>query len=172
MENHEREQLSPREAVEMIVREHGDRLYRLCCLYLGNVQDAQDAVQEVLIKVFRHWDTFRYESAVSTWLVRITVYTCRDLRRSNWFRKVDRSFSADDVQDRRENETQLSGDVTQAVMQLPEKYRLPVILHYYQGLAVKDVASILHIPLNTALTRLKRGRDQLRGKLTEGGELR
>ena len=172
MEREEIQRLSPAEAAEKMLQEHGDRLYRLCCLYLGDAHEAQDAVQEVFLKVYRHWHTFRYESAESTWLIRITVRTCRDIRRNNWFRRVDRSFSAGDESAGAETKDPFPGDVTRAVMELPEKYRLPVLLHYYQGLPVKEAASILHIPLNTALTRLHRGREILRCKLTEGGEMR
>ena len=162
---------SAEEAVEKMLTQYGDELFRLCVLYLKDVHEAQDAVQETFIKVYRNWHSFRHESSEKTWLIRIAIHTCRDMCRKPWFGLIDRYTVVDDVSSWQERDF-LNGDVTRAVMELNEKYRVPVLLHYYHGLSVKDVASVLNIPLNTVLTRLKRGRDQLRGKLTEGGELR
>lgn len=162
---------SPEDAVETMISLYGDQLYRLCILYLKDIHDAQDAVQETFIKAYRHWEAFRHESSELTWLIRIAIRTCRDMRRKSWFHIVDRYWSIEAVEGS-QMQTGLDGDVTQAVMELAEKYRLPILLHYYHGLSVKETAFCLQIPLNTALTRLRRGRELLRGKLTEGGELR
>lgn len=163
--------LSAAEAVEEMLALHGDALFKLCALYLKDVHEAQDAVQETFMKAYRSWHNFRHESSELTWLIRIAVRTCRDMRRKAWFKITDQRVSVEEMAGETDCDA-LGGDVTQAVMELNEKYRIPILLHYYHGLPVKDVASVLNIPQSTALTRLKRGREQLRGKLTEGGELR
>ena len=159
------------QAVEEMMHLYGDQLLRLCAMYLKDVHEAQDAVQETFIKAYRSWPGFRHDSSELTWLVRIAVRTCRDMRRKTWFKIADLRVPVEGMRAKPEKDL-LDGDVTQAVMALGEKYRLPILLHYYQGLPVKDVALILDLPQSTALTRLKRGRDQLREKLTEGGDLR
>ena len=77
--------------IEELIDLYGDGILRLCILYLGDRQLAEDAFQETLIKAWKKWDGFRGESSVKTWLTRIAVNTCRDMLRSGWFRTMRRS---------------------------------------------------------------------------------
>lgn len=159
-----------RDALESMMREHGDSIVRLCALYLRDAALAQDAAQETFFKAFRHYHAFRHESSEKTWLSRIAVRTCRDMQRGAWFRLVDRRIRAEEVKSCADDDP-FQGEVTQAVMGLPDHYRLPILLHYYQNVSVRDVAAMLHLPLNTALSRLKRGREMLKKELEkERGE--
>ena len=68
--------------IEELIDLYGDAILRLCILYLGDRQLAEDAFQETFLKAWEKWDGFRGESSVKTWLTRIAVNTCRDMLRS------------------------------------------------------------------------------------------
>lgn len=70
-------------------------LTRVCCLYLRDAALAQDAVQETFLKAYRHMDAFQGRSSEKTWLLRIAINTCKDMRRGSWFRFVDRAVTPD-----------------------------------------------------------------------------
>ena len=71
----------------------GPLLYRLAFRMLGAEEDARDAVQETFLKAWQHMDTFRAQSQAKTWLTRIAINVCRDMRRSKWFRHIDRRIT-------------------------------------------------------------------------------
>ena len=77
--------------IEEMIARYGDDILRLCLLYLGDRQLAEDAFQETFVKAWKGRDAFRGESSEKTWLSRIAVNTCRDMLRSGWFRLMKRS---------------------------------------------------------------------------------
>lgn len=155
--------------IRRMIDEHQTALLRLCYLYLHDVQLAEDAVQETFIKAARTLDRFRGESSVKTWLTRIAMRTCCDMRRSFWFRRVDRRVTPEmlpePVQDTAEDEFAL----TIAVMNLPKKEREAILLYYYQDMNVSEIAQALGVTQPTVSYRLKRAREKLRQEL-EGRE--
>lgn len=156
-------------AVIRMMETYGDSIVRLCCLYLKDADLAQDAAQETFLKAFRHYGGFRGDSSEKTWLTRIALRTCRDMTRGVWYRLVDRSVTPEHVPLAVPEEESGFGEVTEAVMVLDEKYRVPILLFYYQELQAKEIASILHLPLGTVLSRLKRGREKVKDQLQRGG---
>ena len=89
-----------REAViRRMIGEHQTALLRLCYLYLHDVHLAEDAVQETFIKAYRTLDTFRSASSEKTWLTRIAMRTCCDMRRTFWFRRMDRRVTPEMLPD-------------------------------------------------------------------------
>lgn len=153
------------ECLDRLMRAHGDRLLRLCCVYLNDYASAQDAVQETFIKAYRHLDSLRDEGAASAWLTRIAINTCRSMRRNAWFRLVEpRETLPEAAQEMPEADALLA-----EIARLPVKYREAVVLYYYQELSAREAAQLLQIPEKTFLTRLSRGRARLR-TLLEGSE--
>lgn len=151
--------------LERLMGAHGDRLLRLCCVYLNDYALAQDAVQETFIKAYRHLDALRCEDAAPAWLTRIALNTCRSMRRSAWFRLVEpREMLPEAAQEMPEADALLS-----EIARLPVKYREAVILYYYENLSTREAAQLLKIPEKTFSTRLARGRARLR-VLLEGSE--
>ena len=67
-----------------LIDQYERELRRLCCVYLRDLSMAEDAVQETFIKAYQHMDAFRGESSEKTWLYRIAINVCRDMRRSKW----------------------------------------------------------------------------------------
>lgn len=155
--------------IRQMVETHQTPLMRLCYLYLHDVQLAEDAVQETFIKAARTLDKFRGEASMKTWLTSIAMRTCCDMRRSFWFRWMDRRVTPemlpDPVQSPLEEETAL----TVAVMNLPQKEREVILLYYYQDMNVNEIARTLGVTQPTVSYRLKRAREKLRQEL-EGRE--
>lgn len=79
--------------IEQMVVQHQILLLRLCYAYLHDEELAKEAVQETFIKAYRNLEDFRESSSEKTWMTRIAINTCKDLRRSGWFRHVDRSVT-------------------------------------------------------------------------------
>lgn len=167
-------------AFEELVREHTPSVYKVAYSMMGNEHDAQDAVQESFIKIYRALPQFRGDSAVSTWIYRITVNVCKDiLRVSGRFRAV--SPDDEDVflqlpdSGPTPEETLLSKEsrkaVRAAIDMLPTDYKLVITLCDLEGLPYVDAAIALDCPLGTVKSRLSRARKLLLQKLLENREL-
>ena len=155
--------------IEELIDLYGDGILRLCILYLGDRHLAEDAFQETFIKAWKKWDGFRGDSSVKTWLTRIAVNTCRDMLRSGWFRTMRRSQPVETLFDRATDEDiQEEFAVRDALMRLPGLYREVVLLHFDQGLKIKEIAQALRLSANTVSTRLRRARALMEKELKEG----
>ena len=150
--------------IETLIASYGNDILRLCYLYLGDYQLAEDAFQETFVKAWQRQASFRGESTVKTWLSHIAVNTCRDILRSGWFRLWRKGTSEEDANDISVSLKDYS-DVREAVLTLPGKYREVVVLYYYEGLKLREVAKLLHLPTNTVSTRLRRARNMLNNQL-------
>ena len=154
--------------METIIDTYGDDLLRLCLLYLGERQLAEDAFQTTLVRAWKSLPGFRGESSMKTWLSHIAVNVCRDTLRSGWFRMRKQSESIDALLDIAAPADEDS-EVTQAVLSLPGKAREVIVLYYYEDMTLREIADALRIPVNTASTRLRRARallgDMLKGEI-------
>ncbi len=148
-----------------MMAEHGNSLLRMCFLYLKDEEMARDAVQETFLKAYRKSDSFRGDSSELTWLTRIAINTCRDMRKTAWFRLFDRRVALEELPEPGYVQAFRDDTVLQTVSSLPEKYRVVTLLYYYQELTQGEIAKALNIPLSTVKTRLSRARDQLRNQL-------
>ena len=136
--------------VARLLEKHGDRVFRTAFMYLKNYQDAEDVLQEVFIQIYRHWDQFRNESSLSTWIYRIA--TNESLRLLN-SRKKRETVSTEDMQeslisqlrasDYVDYENELAVKFQEAILRLPEKQRLVFNLRYYDELDYEEIAHIL-----------------------------
>jgi len=144
---------------------HGSSVLRVCYLYLKDHALAQDAAQTTFVKAWKALSTLREGSTEKAWLMRIAVNPCKSTLKSAEYRLYAQSPDMDDIPEPSMEDEHPDNTVLSAVMQLPEKYREVVMLHYYQGLATPEVARILHIPQATVLTRLHRARKLLESAL-------
>lgn len=155
-----------REAViRRMIGEHQTALLRLCYLYLHDVHLAEDAVQETFIKAYRTLDTFRGASSEKTWLTRIAMRTCCDMRRSFWFRRMDRRITPEMLPDQASEADEDESALTLALMNLPRREREVVLLYYYQDMNMTDIADALGLTQPTVSYRLRRAREKLRQEL-------
>lgn len=144
-------------------------LKRMCCAYLRDASLAEDAVQETFVKAYKSLDSFRGESDEKTWLMRIAINTCKDMRRASWFRYVDRHVTLESIPAPTCDQTFEHAELVMDIMRLPRKYLEVVLLHYYQGMTTREIAQVLKIPHQTVSSRLRHAREKLRATL-EGGQ--
>lgn len=145
------------------VRKYADTLYRVAFNCCGNAADAEDMMQTALIKLYRDKTDFQTQEHVKRWLIRVTINESRKLRRSAWFR---RRVSLEEYAGTIDFEAPEESELFLAVMSLPEKYRVPLYLYYYEDYPVKEVAALCGIPPSTVQTRLQRARQKLKDILT------
>lgn len=153
--------------MEELISLYGDDILRLCLLYLGDRQLAEDAFQETFVKAWRRKDTFRGESSIKTWLSRIAVNTCRDMLRRGWFRLMKRSEPIESLFALAAPQEEARADVRDAVLALPGKYREVIVLYYDQEMTLKEIAETTGMTVNSVSTRLRRARALLRKALGE-----
>lgn len=163
MERTEREEAEER--IRRLMETYGDALLRMCSLQLGDTAMAEDAVQDVFWKAYRHLDEFRNECSEKTWLMRIALNACRDYRRRAWFRHVDRRVPVEDLLLSSDAPSPRDDAVLEAVMRLPAKEREVVLLRYYQEMKLKEIGEALGVPEGTVTSRLNRARGKLRTHL-------
>lgn len=144
-------------------------LLRLCCVYLRDINLAQDAVQETFLKAFRRMDRFEGRSSEKTWLMRIAINTCKDMLRGGWFRHVDASAILDDLPLPVAPPSEEHIALTSAIMALPKKEMEVILLHCDQGMNLRETAKALGVSQPTVRNRLNKARHALRIAL-EGGE--
>lgn len=154
--------------LERAMEQYEESLLRMCFAYLGDAALAEDAVQETFLKAYRALDRFRGDAEEKTWLLRIAINTCRDLRRSAWFRHVDRRVTLEalgEPADPGREWSRWDDTLTRAVMELKPKYREAVLLCWYQGLTGQEAASVLKISRAAVMNRLKQAKATLRREL-------
>lgn len=152
-------------AFEELVSQNQDKLLRTCYLYLRDRQLAEDAVQETFLKAYRSLPDFRGDSSQKTWLTRIAINTCRDLYRSEWFRRMDRRVTPEDLPERGAPFSSREESLIVEVMRLPRKLREVTLLYYYHGMDEKEIAKALDIARSSVSDRLSRARRKLKGMI-------
>lgn len=152
------------ERFELAARTHGNTLFRVAYHAVGNRPDAEDVTQIVLLKLYQHSGEFKSEEHLKYWLLRVTLNECRRLLRTPWRRK---SVPLEDQAGLAAERSEGDGSVLEAVMALEGKYRVPIYLHYYEGLSVREIAQATGAKESTVQTRLQRAREKLRKSLTE-----
>lgn len=147
---------------EILVEKYADTVTRICFVNLENRADAEDAWQNVFIKLFKSkkiWS--KPEDELRKWLVTVTLNECRDIKRKLFHRnhydidELNVSYSED-----------FNRDVISAVRSLPLKYLQVIELYYFEGYSVAEISDILSANENTIKSRLKRGREFLKGEFS------
>lgn len=142
---------------------YGAMLYRISFLYLGNAADAEDILHDVFIKYLYLKKKFNSSEHEKAWLIRITQNSCLDM-----LKKAGRkNINVDDLSVAVQNESDTQQDVIRSVLALPPKYKAVIILYYYNGYSVEEVAHILKISKSAVKKRLQRGREMLEIELED-----
>ncbi|MCA1908509.1 MAG: RNA polymerase sigma factor [Magnetospirillum sp.] len=156
-------------AYRQLVERHVDRAYAIALRVLGNQADAEDVAQECLVKVWTHRQGWQDGKAkFSTWLYRVVVNRCIDLRRRPTNDCID--DVAEPVDDEDDSVTtihrgQVYGKLSDAMGRLPEQQRLALTLSYFDDLGNSEIAEIMQTTVSAVESLLKRGRQALRDKL-------
>ena len=156
MENGKGPNRSREEMLAHMVALYEVALLRTCYMYLRDRGLAEDAAQETFLKAYKALDTFRGESSEKTWLMKIAMNTCRDLKRSAWFRYMDRSVEIERLPlPAQADEWTDADELTQAILKLPVKYKEVILLYFYQDMTIRDIAGVLDIGHSTVGKRIK-----------------
>lgn len=133
-------------------------LLRLACAVLRNPQDAEDAVSQAVVRAFERLDTLRDDAAVRPWLMKITIRCCyeraRRARREMPYQNLETLCPPVWSQE--------GGALVELIAHLPPGQREALVLYYYEGFSVEDIAYTLGVPRPTISMRLLRGRNRLR----------
>jgi RNA polymerase sigma-70 factor (ECF subfamily) len=154
-------------AFEQLVREHQHRLYTLAARELGSSADADDAVQETLVRAWKGLPRFRGEASFSTWLYRICLNAITDQRARRARGSgagLDDAVEPADPRDRIA-ERELSGALQDALSRLDDTYRTPVLLYDVLGRSYAEIAELLGVAEGTVKSRIFRGRAELARQL-------
>ena len=152
---------------EQVVAEHQARIARLVGRFVDNRAEVEDVVQEVFLAALRNLHRFRGESRIGTWLASIAVNRCRSLHRRRAVRRRLLPWLAVPVkcEDKTAHVSETSEEVRRAVDRLPAKFREPIVLRYFEGMPIADIAEVLGLAVNTVDVRLSRARKTLKKTL-------
>ena len=144
------------EAFAKAVTEMTQTLYRVSCSQLPNEADREDAVQEALRRAWEKRGSLRNEEYFRTWVIRILLNVCHDIRREG-----KRMIPAEEIPGL-DVPSEEPVDLKECLLRLDERERIPILLYYLEGFDIGEIAAVLRIPRGTVKSRLHRGRDQLR----------
>lgn len=131
-------------------------LYRIAATVLVQPCDREDAVQSAILKAWQHLPRLREDDRFSPWLIRIMLNECYAL-----LRRRKREIPVDTLPEMPAPETG-DPDLYRFFVNLPDKLRMVMVLHYVEGYPVREIAQVLHLPQGTVKSRLARGREQMR----------
>ncbi|WP_246240831.1 sigma-70 family RNA polymerase sigma factor [Anaerocolumna sedimenticola] len=148
--------------VSDLMGEYADSVLRMCYLYLKDYHLAEDVTQETFIRVMKHYDKFRKESSVKTWIMKIAINLCKNQMKTWWYKRqnfnditeIAYDASYDGLVDRQE--------LFHEINKLSTKYKEIILLFYYQEMPVSEIAEILKLKESAVKTRLFRAREQLK----------
>ena len=171
-------------AVTDLASLYGPRIQQLAFRYLKNWEDAEEVAQDVLLKVYRKIEAFRGDAALSSWIYRITFNTAMSRLRSGKSSRVAEVQTPESQVEGMEHVTvepadwtsladdqvmraQMRSKLIDALTQLPEVYRVPVLLRDIHGLSTEEASAVLKVKPQTLKSRLHRGRLILRKQLAD-----
>ena len=168
-------------AFNRLMAQHENRMYAVALRMCANREDAQDCLQEAMLRVYRAIGSFKGQSTFSTWVYRITMNTCLDELRRKKNRQntsldnlVDMGWSPTDGGAGPEKQAlmrEMREKMHGAIRELPDDMRAAVVLRDIQGFSYDEIAQMLEINAGTIKSRISRGREKLREKLKEYSEL-
>ena len=157
------------EQFERLYEQYADDVLRMAYFYLADRQKAEDVCQDVFIKLYTRGEVIA-PGREKAWLLRVTVNCCRDLWRSAWLKRVvlgAPSLEIMPAQEESMEQREEKAELMRAIHKLPAPFREAILLHYYQGLGISEIAQMLNLPEGTISSRLSRAREKLESLLKE-----
>ncbi|ASW44112.1 MAG: sigma-70 family RNA polymerase sigma factor [Clostridiales bacterium] len=143
-----------------------ETVYRVCFMYLKNIQDTEDAVQSTFIKFLQYKGTFKNQEHIKAWLIVTASNNCKNFLK-HWWRK---NINIDSLQEKFITFNEENKYIFEKIMNLPQKYKLIIYLYYYEGYKLKEIAEKLKMNDSTVRSYLRRGRNLLRNIIKEDEE--
>lgn len=151
------------DAFTELMQIHMSDMVKVSTAILMNDEDAADAIQDTILTCYEKLYSLRNPQWFRTWMTRILINRCLDYKRKKKplvpIEEAPEAFYYDTT----------NLEFKEAMAQLDEKYRVPMVLYYGMQLPVKEISGILHLPRNTVLSRLARGRQQLSNYYQKNG---
>lgn len=143
---------------------YGDAVLRTCFMYLKDMALAEDAMQDTFIKAWQGMAKFegRNDSSEKTWILRIAINTCKDYRRTTWFRHVDLSRALEDLPPALRAVADESRAMFLDVIRLPATLKQVILLYHFHDMTMAEVAQVLHVGRSTVANRLRKAYALLR----------
>ena len=157
---------------EEIYEKYATDVLRVSYFYLGDRQKAEDVCQDVFVRLITNAPVLQ-EGREKAWLLKVALNRCRDLWRGAWVKRVILGspvfelIPAPDEIDKLADQQEIMG----AIHQLPASFREVILLHYYQGYGITEIAEMMDLPEGTISSRLSRGRKKLESILKGGDAL-
>lgn len=170
--NNSNEKFDIEKEIERMIDTYGQDVLRVSYMYLKDKQRAEDAFQEVFLKVYQKYESFRNESNEKTWIIRIAINVCKDYLRSSWIRRVlliDRATTEETTPGIDSEVIRLDENnyLFSQVLSLPPIFKEVIILYYYQEFDTIEISKILNIAEGTVRSRLHRARESLKNNIKE-----
>jgi len=147
------------ESIESIVNSYGDILYRLCFIMLKKESDAEDIVQETIIKYIEKQPPFKDYEHIKAWLITVAKNKCRDRLR---YKQRHTYIDIDEIRETPNYPTYNDNEILDVLMALPEKFRLVLMLYYVEEYQIDEIAKIIGKTASAVKMRLKKGRRLLK----------
>lgn len=143
-----------------VYEKYKNTVYSVIFNYVKNVDDTADLHQEVFIKLLNSETEYENDEHIKAWLIRVSTNVCINFLRSK--KHISDAPFPEDIPffDKEDN-----SDLIKEILALPEKYRIPIHLFYYEDYSIKQIATVLDMPEATVKIRLKRGREKLKKSL-------
>jgi RNA polymerase sigma-70 factor, ECF subfamily len=153
--------VSDNQPFERVLDEYRDRVFRLACSLLCDDASAEDATQEIFLKVWKALPDFRGESSISTWIYAIARNTCLTRRRIAAERRTYSLEETNAAEIPSHDLPAIDSDLRAAIDRLPAKYKQVVVLFYLEDRSYQQVALALGVPMGTVKTYLHRAKKEL-----------
>ncbi len=149
--------------IKETIEKYSDMIYRICLVYLKSSLDAEDAYQEIFIKIIEKVPQFNNENHRKAWIITVTSNHCKNvLRKKTYYRTVSYDENINIISKNQEDK-----DILSTIFTLPLNYRNVIYLYYYEGYSTKEISKIMQKREATIRTWLKRARESL--KILIGG---
>lgn len=153
--------------IEGLMKEYQTNLFVTAFNICKNAEDAKDVVQDTFIAYMTSNQKFNDEGHIRAWLFRVTINKAKDFNKSFWKRN---RMPLEDYMETLPFETKEDSSLFEAVLNLPEKYRVVIHLFYYEDMSIKEISSVMRISESNVKVRLSRGRKLLKNVLMEEWE--
>ncbi len=147
---------------ETLYQKYANDVLRVSYFYLGDHQQAEDVTQEVFMRLLTK-TPYLEEGKEKSWLLKVALNRCRDLWRNAWVKRVvlgSKQLDIAQVDDQMDEKFERQ-ELLKNINQLPPVFKEVILLHYYQGYGIQEIANLLSVPEGTISSRLSRARKKL-----------
>lgn len=147
-----------------------DTVFKLAYSYCKNRSQAEDAFQEVFYKFMVHNPIFKSPEHEKAWFIRTTINVCKDFLKIKWNRDIVKLEDWDQGEECFCQSGDVFDELREAILELPEKYRVPIHLYYYEEYSVREIAQLLRRTESAVSTQLQRGREKIKQNMERSEE--